>query len=188
MYVSKLAQFSLWQTCRYRTYLRALEPLMCIDKPPDDDRGHRSTVHKTGPIHTSRTIILQHRCPKNGGGSTYPRSAPVVLGKHKIGTMSATKAQAADPIYMLYRPKFHGPALNRLPTKNTLMKMGIVKATNAATAAIEKSAPAARGPPKMRRVMQMPRVVLNHTAFTGVWVCRFTRLIHHEQGKQPSRA
>ena len=69
---------------------------------------------------------------------------------------------------MLNRPKFHGPGLNLLPTKNTLMKIGIVKATNAATAAIEKRAPAASVPPKMRRVMRMPRTVLNQTALTGV--------------------
>jgi hypothetical protein len=71
-------------------------------------------------------------------------------------------------MYTLYRPKFHGPGLNLFPTKNTLIKIGITKATNAATAPIEKSAPAASGPPKMRRVMRMPRIVLNQTALTGV--------------------
>lgn len=102
--------------------------------------------------------------------------------------MSETKAQAALPMYMLYFPKFHGPALNRLPTKKTRMKIGIVKATKAATAAMENRAPAASGPPNIRNVIQMPRVVLNQTALTGVCVCLFTRLIHQEQGKQPSRA
>lgn len=96
------------------------------------------------------------------------RSAPVELGNIRIGTISETKAQAALPMYMLYLPKFHGPALNLFPTKKTLMKMGIVNATKAATAAMEKSAPAASSPPKMRKVMQMPRPVLNQTALTGV--------------------
>ena len=107
-------------------------------------------------------------CPSHRRDVTYSRSDPVKLGSIKIGTINKTKAQAALPMYLLYRPKFQGPGLNLFPTKNTLMKMGIVKATNAATAAIEKRAPAANVPPKMRKVMQMPRTVLNQTALTGV--------------------
>ena len=102
--------------------------------------------------------------------------------------MRATNAQAALPMYMLQRPKFQGPGLNLLPTKKTRMKIGIVKATKAATAAMENSAPAASSPPKTRRVMRMPSVVLNQTALTGVCVCLFTRFIHQEKGKQSSRA
>lgn len=68
------------------------------------------------------------------------------------------------------------------------MKIGIVKATKAATAPIEKRAPAASGPPKISNVMQMPTTVLNQTALTGVLVCLLTRLIHHEKGKHSSRA
>ena len=122
------------------------------------------------------------------GNKTYSRSAPVPLGKHKIGTISATNAHAHTPIGVLARPRCHGPARNRFPTKNTRMKMGVVNATKAATAAMEKSAPAATDPPKMSRVMRIPMTVLNHTALTGVRVCRLTRAIQGEKGKQPSRA
>jgi len=71
------------------------------------------------------------------------RLEPVTLGNIKIGTMSNTNAQAILPMGMLYLPKFQGPGLNLLPTRNTRMKIGIVKATKAATAAIENRAPAA---------------------------------------------
>ena len=109
-------------------------------------------------------------------------------GKHNIGTMSITKAHAAAPIGILILPRFQGPGLKRLPTKKTLMKIGIVKATKAANAPMEKMAPIATGPPNISNVVRMPMTVLNHTAFTGVTVCLLTRLIHHEQGKQSSRA
>ncbi len=36
--------------------------------------------------------------------------------------------------------------------------------------------------------MQIPRLVLNQTALTGVLVCGLTLRIHQEKGKQPSRA
>jgi hypothetical protein len=51
-----------------------------------------------------------------------------VLGKHKIGTMSATNADASVPMGIEARPRFHGPGRNRLPTKKTRMKIGIVNA------------------------------------------------------------
>ena len=53
----------------------------------------------------------------------------VVVGNIRIGTINATNAQAAHPIGRLNRPKFHGPGRKRFPTKNTRMKIGIVKAT-----------------------------------------------------------
>lgn len=99
---------------------------------------------------------------------TYVRLLPVRLGNIKIGTIKITNAHAAAPIGMLALPKFQGPGLNRFPTKNTRMKIGIVKATKAATAAMENRAPTARGPPKIKRSMQMPTLVLNQTALTGV--------------------
>lgn len=68
------------------------------------------------------------------------------------------------------------------------MKMGMVKATNAATAPMENRAPAASSPPKIRMVMAMPTKVLNHTALTGVRVWRLTRFVIRERGpKQSSR-
>lgn len=105
-----------------------------------------------------------------------------------MGTIKATNEQASTPIGRLNLPRFHGPGLNLLPTKNTRMKIGIVKATNADTAAIEKIAPMAISPAKMSKVMRIPMVVLNQTALTGVCVCLFTRLMICEAGKQPSRA
>ena len=66
--------------------------------------------------------------------------------------------------------------------------MGMLKATKAATAAIENKAPAASSPPKIKRVMRIPTMVFIHTALTGVFVCLLTRLLHQEKGKQPSRA
>ena len=39
---------------------------------------------------------------------------------------------------MLKRPRFHGPGLNLLPTKNTRIKIGVVNATKAARAPILK--------------------------------------------------
>ena len=68
------------------------------------------------------------------------------------------------------------------------MKIGMVKATKAPTAAMEKRAPIAMGPPKMSRTMRVPMMVLSQTALTGVWVWRFTRLMIWEAGKQSSRA
>ena len=77
-------------------------------------------------------------------------------------------AHAQHPIGLLNFPKCHGPRLKRFPTKNTRMKMGIVKATIAAIAPTEKIAPIATSPPKMRRRSKMPMKVLNQTALTGV--------------------
>ena len=84
--------------------------------------------------------------------------------------MRMTKADAIMPTGIESFPRFQGPGRKRLPTKNTRMKMGVVKATKAAMAPIENIAPAARGPPKMRRSMRQPTEVLNHTALTGVFV------------------
>ena len=171
------------------TYLGSLEPFMCTYNPPDDDHRHRTSVDKNRPIHTRRTSRLSALGRAwNESEGTHSRSEPVTLGSIRIGTMRATNPQAAPPMYMLKGPRFQGPARNLFPTKKTRMKMGIVNATKAATAAIENSAPAASGPPKTRRVMRMPSTVLNQTALTGVRVCLFTLLIHQEQGKQSSRA
>lgn len=53
----------------------------------------------------------------------------VVAGSIKIGTIKATNPHAAHPIGRLHLPKFHGPGRKRCPTKNTRMKIGMVKAT-----------------------------------------------------------
>lgn len=119
-------------------------------------------------------------------GFTYSRSLPVTLGSIRIGTINITKAQAAVPMGMLARPRFHGPGRNRFPTKKTRMKMGIVKATKPARAPMENKAPAARAPPKIRKVIRMPMNVLNHTALTGVRVCRFTRFVMGDNGPKHS--
>jgi hypothetical protein len=58
----------------------------------------------------------------------YVKSAPVTLGKHRIGIMSKTKIHATLPIALEYFPRFHGPGLKRLPTKKTRMKIGMVNA------------------------------------------------------------
>lgn len=116
------------------------------------------------------------------------RSLPLKAGKHKIGIITRMKEQAIMPIGLLNLPKCHGPRRKRSPTKNVLMKIGIVKATYAAMAPTEKIAPIATGPPKIKRSKQMPIVVLNQTALTGVYVILLTLLIHQEPGKQPSRA
>jgi len=126
------------------------------------------------------------------GGPTYQfieakvRLSPVLAGKHRIGTIKATKALAIHPIGMLSFPKFQGPGRKRLPTKKTLMKMGVVKATKAASAPILKMAPMARLPPKIRRSRQHPTALLNQTALTGVWVTVLTCFQYLEKGKQPS--
>lgn len=59
---------------------------------------------------------------------THVNSAPVTLGKQRMGTMRMTKAEAMTPTGILYLPRFQGPARKRLPTKKTRMKMGVVKA------------------------------------------------------------
>ena len=170
-------------------YLGSLEPFMCTHNPPNDDHRHWTSVDKNRPVHTRRTSRLSAlKRSEDESRNTHSRSEPVTLGSIRIGTMRATNAQAAPPMYMLKGPRFQGPARNLFPTKKTRMKIGIVNATKAATAAIENSAPAASGPPKTRRVMRMPSVVLNQTALTGVRVCLFTLFIHQEQGKQSSRA
>ena len=102
------------------------------------------------------------------------RSGGVLLtevgGSIRMGTINATNAHAVNPTGRLNRPKFQGPGRKRFPTKNTRMKIGMVKATKAATAPMEKRAPADTGPAKMRRVRGMPMALLNHTALTGVLV------------------
>lgn len=102
--------------------------------------------------------------------------------------MSATNALAITPMGMLKRPRFHGPALNLLPTKNTRMKIGVVKATNAAQAPMLKMAPIATSPANMRRSRQQPMAVLNQTALTGVRVYLLTCFQIRESGKQSSLA
>ena len=106
----------------------------------------------------------------------------------RTGTINATNPHANAPTYGLNLPRFQGPGLNLLPTKKTRMQIGIVKATKAPVAAIEKSAATATGPPKIRSVASIPITVLKQTALTGVRVRWLTRLIHQEHGKQPSRA
>lgn len=68
------------------------------------------------------------------------------------------------------------------------MKMGVVNATKAAKPPIEKIAPMASSPPKIKRRRQQPIVLLNHTALTGVWVYLLTCFQMFENGKQLSRA
>ena len=142
---------------------------MRTHEPPDDDHRHWTSVDQNGPVHarcTRRPSAI--KCAGYEFANTHVKSEPVKLGSMRIGTIRDTNPQAALPMYILKGPRFHGPALNLLPTKKTRMKIGIVNATKAATAAIENSAPAASGPPKTRRVMRIPRVVLNQTALTGV--------------------
>lgn len=92
------------------------------------------------------------------------KSLPVPLGKHRIGTISATKALAMQPIGMLRRPRFQGPGRNLFPTKKTRMKIGVVKATNAAQAPIEKMAPIASSPIRTLGPRQVLRGGNAHTA------------------------
>ena len=66
--------------------------------------------------------------------------------------------------------------------------MGMVKATKAAIAPTEKSAPMATSPAKMSKRRASPTRTLNHTALTGVRVVLLTRDQNLESGKQPSRA
>jgi hypothetical protein len=109
-------------------------------------------------------------------------------GKQRIGNMTMTNAEAAYPIGRLNIPKFQGPGRNRPPTTKTRIAIGIVKATKAAIAPTEKSAPIATSPAKMRRRRASPTSTLNQTAFTGVLVVLFTRDQYRDPGKQPSRA
>ena len=102
--------------------------------------------------------------------------------------MRMTNAHAMQPIGMLKRPRFHGPARNLLPTKKTRMKIGVVKATKAAMAPMLKMAPMAYWPPKMSSRSRMPMTLLNHTALTGVSVRVLTCFQYFESGKQSSRA
>ena len=66
--------------------------------------------------------------------------------------------------------------------------MGIVKATKAAIAPTEKSAPIATSPANMRKRSNSPIITLNQTALTGVLVVVLTRDQWRDRGKQPSRA
>lgn len=75
-----------------------------------------------------------------------------------------------------------------MPTKNTRMKIGVVNATKAAQAPIEKMAPIVNEPPKINRSNRQPIDVLSQTAFTGVRVCVLTCFHRFEKGKQSSRA
>jgi hypothetical protein len=115
-------------------------------------------------------------------------SEPLPAGKQRIGVITRMKEQAIMPIGLLNFPKCHGPRRKRLPTKNVLMKIGIVKATYAAIAPTENIAPIATGPPNIKQSKQIPTLVLNQTAFTGVYVYLLTLLIQKDIGKHPSRA
>ena len=109
-------------------------------------------------------------------------------GKQSIGNMTTTNPVAAYPIGPLNFPKFQGPGRNRPPTTNTRMAIGMVKATKAAIAPTEKSAPMATSPAKINRRRASPTRTLNQTAFTGVLVVLLTRDQYRDPGKQPSRA
>ena len=85
-----------------------------------------------------------------------------------MGTITRTNEDAIIPIGLLNLPKCHGPRRKRSPTKNVLMKIGMVKATNAAIAPTEKMAPMATGPANIKQSKQIPTLVLNQTALTGV--------------------
>src|SRR2546423_11967259 len=145
-----------------------LEPLVRVNHPPNHHRKHRRPPYKTCPVHQTRSQI-----------------ASVTLDRHRIGIMSAVKHVASVPITGENCPKCHGPRRKRWPTKNARMVIGTVKATKAAIAAM---APIATIPPKTSVVRQMPITVLNHTAWTGVWVYLLTLFQMRESGKQSSRA
>ncbi len=151
------------------------EPFTSIDDPPSNRHQHRSSIHETRPVHARHAEKVSTFIGTSRIRTAHSRSEPVTLGNIKTGTMSNTNAQAILPMTMLYLPKFQGPGLNLLPTKKTRIKMGIVNATKAATAAMENRAPAASGPPNISKVMQIPILVLNQTALTGVLVCGLTR-------------
>lgn len=68
------------------------------------------------------------------------------------------------------------------------MKIGIVNATKPAMAPMLKIAPIASDPPKMSSRQMVPMKLLNHTAFTGVFVVLLTFFRTLENGKQSSRA
>lgn len=153
---------------------------------------HQTITNSMGPPHTRHVqfivvaLVQRQSTYRQLGKRTYSRSLPVTLGKHRMGTINATKAHADAPIGKLALPRFHGPGRNLLPTKNTLMKTGRAKATKPAIAPIENRAPTARSPPKMSRVMRIPIVALNQTALTGVLVCRLTCLMVPERGPKQS--
>jgi hypothetical protein len=108
---------------------RSLEPFVRGYEPPDCDKKHWPAIHKTRPVHVRRAIdALAKFMTVRQMKVTHVRSAPTTLGKHKMGTMSATKADANTPMGMDSLPKFHGPGRNLFPTKKTRMKMGIVNA------------------------------------------------------------
>lgn len=37
---------------------RAVEPFSCADKPPDDDRKHRTAIYQACPIHVSSAVVI----------------------------------------------------------------------------------------------------------------------------------
>lgn len=157
---------------------------MSADEPPNDNDKHGTSIDEASPVHGRGSKIHQFQSASildqtirgiftQDGPETYRRAGVLVtveVGSIRIGTINATNAHATHPIGRLNRPKFHGPGRKRFPTKNTRMKIGMVKATKAATAPMEKRAPAGTGPAKMRRVRAMPMALLNHTALTGVLV------------------
>ncbi|KAL9103530.1 MAG: hypothetical protein Q9163_001448 [Psora crenata] len=132
---------------------------------------HQITAMSIGAPHTRHVQFIVVGLNRHQHTVIWDRDfilTSVELGSIKIGTIKATKAHAATPIGVLNFPRFHGPARNLLPTKKTRMKIGIVKATNAPRAVIEKRAPTGIAPPKIRRVMRIPMTVLSQTALTGL--------------------
>ncbi len=67
---------------------------------------------------------------------SYVSSAPVVLGKQRMGIIIKTKAHATVPMAPEYFPRFQGPGLKRLPTRKTRIKIGMVNALSDVSGAI----------------------------------------------------
>ena len=82
------------------------------------DTNHQMMTRIIGPPYTTAVQFI----------TSAVKSAPVTLGKHRIGTMRMTNADATKPMGSDNLPRFQGPGRKRLPTKKTRMKIGVVKA------------------------------------------------------------
>lgn len=93
------------------------------------------------------------------------RSAPLTAGKHRTGTIKITHARATNPQGRENLPRLQGPGRKLSRTKIARIATGIMKAMYCAIAPIEKIAPTATGPAKMRRLRRIPMSASNQTAY-----------------------
>jgi hypothetical protein len=115
-----------------------------------------STAYQMRAISIGPPYTKQVQFMSNGSGS-------LTAGKHNTGTIKATHPSAMNPHGRENLPRCQGPGRKLSRTKITRIATGRMNAIYCAMAPIEKIAPIATGPPKMRRLRRQPMRQSNQT-------------------------